>query len=66
MAEKKLRQVEDEDGVVHYLQPLDLDELEEWFSEGGCEAACPHCCWVEPDGHCEHGHPSWLLAMGMI
>jgi len=23
-------------------------------------------CQVEPDGVCEHGHPSWLLYLGMI
>ena len=34
--------------------------------EGGCEAACPHGCWVEPDGTCPHGNPSWLLKLGLI
>ena len=23
-------------------------------------------CTVESDGHCSHGHQSWLLRMGMI
>jgi len=23
-------------------------------------------CRVEPDGTCEHGKPSWLLALGLI
>ena len=23
-------------------------------------------CYVEPDGHCPHGYPSWLLYLGMI
>jgi hypothetical protein len=23
-------------------------------------------CYVEPDGVCEHGHPSWLLYWGYI
>lgn len=23
-------------------------------------------CEVEPDGMCEHGHPSWLLRLGLI
>ncbi len=23
-------------------------------------------CNVEPDGICEHGHPSWLLRLGYI
>ncbi len=42
----------------------DIEMLEEWMMDGGCEAT--DGCWVEQDGVCEHGHPSWLLAMGMI
>lgn len=40
--------------------------LQEWYDAGGCEAACPNGCWVEPDGTCEHGEPSWFLLLGMI
>jgi hypothetical protein len=42
----------------------DLVTLEEWHSDGGCEAS--DGCWVEPDGVCQHGHPSWLLRLGYI
>jgi hypothetical protein len=48
------------------LEPPDIETLMEWDAEGGCEAACPHHCWVEPDGICSHGNPSWLLKLGMI
>jgi hypothetical protein len=41
-------------------------DLEEWMYQGGCEAVCEYGCWVEPDGHCEHGKPSWLLHLGLI
>ena len=41
-----------------------VEQLEEWESEGGCEAT--DGCWVEPDGTCEHGCKSWLLVMGLI
>lgn len=41
-----------------------IDQLMEWEHEGGCEAT--DGCWVEPDGTCQHGKPSWLLQMGMI
>ena len=41
-----------------------IEQLEEWESEGGCEAT--DGCWVEPDGTCEHGKPSWLLRFGLI
>lgn len=42
----------------------DLETLEEWDMDGGCEAT--DGCWVEPDGVCQHGHPSWLLRHGYI
>jgi hypothetical protein len=29
-------------------------------------AICSEDCQVEPDGHCPHGAPSLLLALGMI
>ena len=38
--------------------------LESWSSECGCKAI--DGCWVEPDGTCEHGYPSWLLALNYI
>lgn len=42
-----------------------LRTLEEWCNDCGCETVgCG--CWVEPDGECSHGNPSWLLALGMI
>ena len=42
-----------------------IEQLEQWMQDdGGCEAT--DGCWVEPDGHCPHGNPSWLLAMGLI
>ena len=43
-----------------------LNQLIRWENDGGCEAACPEGCWVEPDGYCEHGHPSWLRLFRMI
>ena len=44
--------------------PPTIALLQEWEAEGGCEAT--DGCWVEPDGRCEHGCPSWLLVMGLI
>jgi hypothetical protein len=41
-----------------------LAQLQEWMSDGGYEAT--DGCWVEPDGTCEHGKQSWLLALGLI
>ena len=47
-------------------EPPDLATLIAWEEEGGCEAACPHHCWVQPDGTCPHGCNSWLLELGLI
>jgi hypothetical protein len=40
------------------------EELREWIFDSICEAT--DGCTVEPDGVCPHGHPSWLLRMGLI
>jgi hypothetical protein len=43
----------------------DWQTIEEWlWEDGGCETT--DGCWVEPDATCQHGHPSWLLKLGMI
>lgn len=42
----------------HYEEFLDM------LADGECEAT--DGCVVEPDGECEHGHPSWLLVEGVI
>jgi len=38
--------------------------LEQWAHDCGCEAI--DGCWVEPDGECKHGYPSWLMALGYV
>jgi hypothetical protein len=46
-------------------QAPDAETLWNWVDEyGKCQAT--DSCWVEPDGTCEHGHPSWLVALGLI
>lgn len=40
------------------------DELAAWTMDSVAEAT--DGCEVEPDGICEHGHPSWLLRLGLI
>lgn len=44
-------------------QPDD-DQLQEWTFDSVCEAT--DGCEIEPDGVCEHGHPSWLICLGLI
>lgn len=41
-----------------------LKQLEYWSYDSVCEAV--DGCMVEPDGHCEHGYPSWLMAEGIM
>lgn len=40
------------------------DTLMEWYGDSGCEST--DGCWVEPDGTCEHGYPSWMLQLCFI
>jgi hypothetical protein len=42
----------------------DLETIRDWVYDSVCEAT--DGCIVEPDGVCPHGHPSWLLKMGII
>lgn len=41
-----------------------MKRLERWSMDSVCESVFGNTC--EPDGHGEHGEPSWLLALGMI
>ncbi len=41
-----------------------LTTMERWMSDGVAKAT--DGCEVEPDGHCPHGKPSWLLFLGYI
>jgi hypothetical protein len=50
---------------VNRMRRPSLEELQRQLEEeGGCEAI--DGCFVEPDGYCEHGQPSWLLTLGLI
>ena len=42
----------------------DMEQISDWVFDCICEALdeCP----IEPDGHCEHGYPSWLIALNLI
>jgi len=50
--------------AIKVCKPPTETTLEKWNDRGGCKAI--DGCWVEPDGTCPHGHPSWLMAMGWI
>ena len=41
-----------------------MEELQEMVFDSVCEAT--DGCSIEPDGVCEHGHPSWLIKLGLI
>ena len=54
--------------ILPYPEPTvvepSMEELEEYVFDSICEST--DGCMTEPDGMCEHGHPSWLLHMGLI
>lgn len=39
------------------------EQIQSWIFDSVCEAT--DGCDVEPDGTCSHGHPSWLLRLGL-
>ena len=41
-----------------------IEEMRAWMDDGVAEAT--DGCEVEPDGTCEHGHPSWLVRLSVI
>lgn len=47
------------------VDPPGMETIEGWlFADENCEAT--DGCLVEPDGICPHGHPSWLLRLGLM
>ena len=42
-----------------------MEEIEEWVFDISMPRATDGC-EIEPDGVCEHGHPSWMLKLGLI
>lgn len=42
----------------------DAEQIEAWVYDSVCDAT--DGCTVEPDGICEHGHPSWLIRLGFV
>ena len=47
------------------VETPDMETLEEWLNNSGCSTVAD-CCWVEPDGECSHGYPSWFIALGLV
>ena len=43
-----------------------MEMLEHYGFESVMPACCTEGCEVEPDGRCEHGCPSVMLAVGFI
>ncbi|HEX3822671.1 MAG TPA: hypothetical protein VHW45_20235 [Candidatus Sulfotelmatobacter sp.] len=57
--------------LQEWLAKNDYASADEALTEYGMlesiyPALCSDGCEVEPDGHCPHGGPSLLLALGLI
>jgi hypothetical protein len=48
------------------FDPEDPDTIEEIVFSSVVPACCSSGCEVEPDGRCQHGHPSVLIALGIM
>lgn len=44
----------------------DMEAMNVLIFDSIVPACCDEGCEVEPDGYCPHGHPSVLIAMGII
>lgn len=68
MLEETLADIRKALGIRKWPAPTserpDLETLEAWMWDSVCEAT--DGCVCEPDGICPHGHPSWLLRLGLI
>ena len=54
------------DGITHKAtesKPT-AAQIEGWILDSVCDAT--DGCQVEPDGHCPHGHSSWLLVLQLV
>lgn len=57
---------------MNYLDPhevmdcIEMLAIEDLMLEAIVPACCDSHCLVEPDGYCEHGHPSVLLELRLI
>jgi hypothetical protein len=50
-------------------EPTTPEPTEEDIRDMVFDAMTPEAtdgCPIEPDGVCQHGHPSWLLQLGLI
>lgn len=42
-----------------------METLEDWVFDVEMPQATDGCI-IEPDAVCEHGHPSWMIVLGLI
>ncbi len=47
------------------VQPPEIQDLWDGVDEYG-QCLATDGCWVDIEGTCEHGHPSWLAALGLV
>lgn len=56
--------------VSELLEIEGYETAEELASElidaSSIPAMCSEGCYIEPDGYCSHGHPSFFLELGII
>lgn len=57
--------------VIETLNEHGFEDFDDWYENGEpfdsiVPCCCSECLEIEPDGHCQHGYPSILLALGVI
>ena len=71
LAESEYKTMAKRISVIAVAQERGYDSVDAYIASGELEdsivpACCEDGCEVEPDGKCEHGHPSVLLALEVI
>ena len=49
--------------ITRKMKTPSTQTMMKWIDDGRSKAI--DGCWVEPDGHCPHGCPSWLIVLGI-
>jgi len=49
--------------VAPATPPPSAEDVMRWVVSGVCQTT--DGCWVDPDGYCQHGKPSWLIVIRM-
>lgn len=60
------RRLSPDEVLMECFGTTNLEDLTAELMSASVPACCSELCEVEPDGECEHGFPSVLIALGVM